>query len=73
MSNWFISAAPLENGWYWRKDIEDCSDEDKHIIEVYNGLMYDTMPMTTYGAPLVIFENSDFQDYWFSGPIEIPE
>lgn len=67
-SNWFLSAAPLEDGWYWRKEID--SPISPIIVKVVTGIMVDiceTKDGTPYIAP-----NCDFQDYWFNGPIEVP-
>lgn len=71
MNTWFLATDPLEDGWYWRK----CSktDSNPECIKVHNGIMIDAKPIDSHGVDWHLFENYDFQEYWFSGPIEVPK
>lgn len=70
MSNWFQSIVPLEDGWYWRK----CSETDlaPECIKVHNGIMIDAEPIDSHGNDWHLFENVNFRNWLFNGPIEEP-
>lgn len=70
-SKWFLSDCSLEDGWYWRRHY--IGDMFPDIVEVRNGAILSKKPSMSYEGEFVVFENYDFQDYWFSGPIEVPE
>ena len=68
MSNWFQGNPSIEDGYYWRKEINDSTPAI--LGYVGNGAMADMSiddEGTTYLEP-----NFDLQDYIFSGPLECP-
>ena len=69
MINWFQGDPSIEDGYYWRKDIN--STLFPIIVEITFGNIVDVV--VNSGGITTIAPNHNLQDYMFSGPLECPE
>ncbi len=67
---WMKTNKPLEDGWYWRKCKKD--DPEPDIVEVCNGVYWDTETLDGWGDHWVLCECEIFKGWLWCGPIRSP-
>ena len=72
MTKWVNSPETLEDGFYWWRYGEKCSQDNYEILQVCNGIIVDTRPIDSYGINWEVYEHKDFSGEW-SGPIIPPK